>query len=321
MDQREPTGARSPLSNLPPKKTRDLPQSFLLGELESQFGAKAPAGVVETDYSLWECAETGLQFAWPMLPGNVVFYEWISSFSSYYPGIRWEYRKIREVLKAEGRLSANSKVLDAGSGKGDFLQTFDLVSTANKYALDLNSPAVVACRQHGIQAFCGTIKTALDEGFLKPGDFTVVTSFHCLEHVSEPVSFVRDLIKVTASGGRVFVSTPYSPMSTEENAFDILNHPPHHLTRWNLAAYQRLAGLLGVKMRYFVPPAGAFKRALKSFWVKRNGPNKPIVKAKLLVDVAAHLPEVYELYRRHSERERANGGIGADVILVEFTVS
>lgn len=321
MDPRESGGARSPLSNLPPKKIRDLPQSFLLRELELQYGAKAPEGVVETDYSLWECAETGLQFAWPMLPGNIVFYEWISGFSTYYPGIRWEYRKLREILKAEGRLSANSKVLDAGSGKGDFLQTFDLVSNEHKYALDLNNPAVTACRQQGIQAFCGTIGTALGEGFLKPGDFTVVTSFHCLEHVSEPLSFVRDLIKVTAAGGRVFVSTPYSPMSTEENAFDILNHPPHHLTRWNLAAYQRLAGMLGVKMRYFVPPAGPFKRALKSFWVKRNGPNKPIVKAKLLADVAAHLPEVFDFYRKHSVRERANGGIGADVIMVEFTVS
>jgi hypothetical protein len=135
------------------------------------------------------------------------------------------------------------------------------------------------------------------------------------------MEFVRSLLKVTASGGRVFVSTPYSPMSTEADGFDVLNHPPHHLTRWNLKAYQRLAALLGVKMRYFVPPAGAVKRALKSFWISQHGTRAPLSKAKLLAGLAQDFPGFLRQYRKHSERERTNQGIGADVILVEFTAS
>src|SRR5580692_8601576 len=57
--------ALSPLSRLPPKKIRDLPKKFLLEQLELYYKAKPPEQVVETDYALWECAETGLQFAWP----------------------------------------------------------------------------------------------------------------------------------------------------------------------------------------------------------------------------------------------------------------
>ncbi len=321
MVPQEPKGIRSPLSDLTPKKICDLPQIALRHDLELQFGARPPAAVVETDYSLWQCVETGLQFAWPMLPGNAAFYQWVSSFSSYYPGLRWEYRKIRDILKTENRLAAGAKILDAGSGKGDFLKAFDLVRSEHKYALDLNEPAVETCRKQGFQAFCGTMKTALDQGVLKAGDFAVVTSFHCLEHVPEPVSFVRELLQVTAPGGRVFVSTPYSPMSTEENAYDILNLPPHHLTRWNLAAYQQLAKLLGAKMRYFVPSAGPFIRALKAFWVNHHGPNQPIDKTRLLADLTFHFPEISRLYRKHMDRQKANGGIGADVILVEFTVN
>jgi SAM-dependent methyltransferase len=207
----ETTVVRSPLSALPPVKVRDLPRDFLLGELELQYQTRPPPQAVEMDYSLWQCVETGLQFAWPMLPGNAVFYEWASSFESYYPGGRWEYGKVRSILKTDKLLNGKSKVLDAGCGKGDFLQRLDFVPNECKFALDFNESAVQACRRQGFHAFCGMIETALAAGFLHAAEFSAVTSFHCLEHVSQPLEFVQALLNVTAPGGRVFVSTPYSP--------------------------------------------------------------------------------------------------------------
>ena len=240
--------AQSPLSTLPPKKIRDLPRTFLLERLEHYYGTRPPAKVVECDYALWECAETGLQFAWPAMPGSLRFYEWVSSFPSYYPGVRWEYGEVRRLLASE-KVAAkkNFKLLDVGCGKGDFLHSLDFIPNDNKFALDLNEPAVVECRRQGFQAFCGTMDTALAAGFLRAGEFPVVTSFHCLEHVDQPVEFVRSLVGAVAPGGRLFISTPYSPMSFESDWFDILNHPPHHMTRWNLAAYRRLAEMTGAK--------------------------------------------------------------------------
>src|SRR5687768_16161109 len=81
----------SPLSARPPKKVRELPRDFILEQLEQYYGVKPPAAAVETDYTIWQCSETKLEFAWPMLPGNACFYEWLSGFPSYYPGRRWEY--------------------------------------------------------------------------------------------------------------------------------------------------------------------------------------------------------------------------------------
>jgi len=297
-----------------------LPKQFLLDQLELQYQAKPPPQAVEADYALWQCAETGLQFAAPMLPGNAVFYEWLGGFESYYPGERWEYRKVRSILETKKHLNGKSKVLDVGCGKGDFLRSLDFLQNENKIALDFNESAVQACRRQGFPAFCGMVETAMAAGFLHAAEFPLVTSFHCLEHVSQPVEFVRALLKVTAPGGCVFVSTPYSPMSTESDSFDVLNHPPHHLTRWNLAAHQRLAAMLGVKMRYFIPPAGAAKRALKALWISRHGTRQPISKATLLADLMRDFPAFLRQYWKHRERERTNQGIGADVILVELTV-
>lgn len=307
---------QSPLSSSPPEKVRDLPKAFILEQLEIYYAAKPRPEAVECDYSLWECAETGLQFAWPMLPGNACFYEWVSGFASYYPGIRWEYGEVCRLLETE-KISAgkNFKLLDVGCGKGDFLQSLNSISSENKFALDLNEPAIEECRRQGFQAFCGTVDSALARGFLKAGEFSVVTAFHCLEHVDDPVAFVRSLVKIAAPGGRVFISTPYSPMSFEAGWFDVLNHPPHHMTRWNLRAYGRLAEMLGVKMRYFAAPSSALRRALNVFCLLHYGPNRFFGKARMLKDLCRHFPEFARHYRKQIQRKP----VEADLILVELT--
>ncbi len=310
----------SPLSQRPPEKIRDLPRSYLRAQLAEYFHAPPPDGIVETDYSLWRCAETGLEFCEPPLPGNAAFYEWVSRFASYYPGFRWEYGQVAQMLKAGKGAAPGFKVLDAGCGKGDFLRALDFLPAQQKYALDLNEPAIRACREQGFNAFCGTVETAIAGGFLKPGEFPVVTSFHCLEHVPQPVEFVRELLRATAPGGKLFLSTPYSPMSFESNWFDVLNHPPHHMTRWNLAAYRKLAEIFGVKMRHFAPRNRPLKQALQLFRLQTYGPNVQVARPVLLKDLLRRAPQFLAGWRQLRQRARQQENGGSDSILVEFTV-
>lgn len=310
----------SPLSQLPPEKIRDLPRDFLLAKLAGYFHASPPGPVVETDYSLWRCVETGLEFCHPPLPGNAAFYEWVSSFASYYPGFRWEYGEVAQLLQAQNFSSSGFKVLDVGCGKGDFLRALDYLPAQKKFALDLNEPAIRACREQGFNACCGTVETAITAGFLKPGEFQAVTSFHCLEHVSQPVDFVRELLRATAPGGKLFLSTPYSPMSFEAEWFDVLNHPPHHMARWNLAAYRKLAEICGVKMRHFAPRNRPLKQALQTFRLKTYGPNVAVPRAVLLKDLLRHAPQFLSGWQKLSQRSARHENGGSDLILVEFTV-
>jgi SAM-dependent methyltransferase len=314
--------ARSPLSARPPEQIRILPKTYLLEQLALYYGEKPSEQIVESDYSLWRCVETGLQFCWPMLPGNTVFYEWISGFTSYYPGMRWEYAEVRRHLMGDNLPNGeSSNVLDVGCGTGDFLSSMSAIPAECRFALDLNKPAVEACRQKGFQAFCGTVETAIESGFLKAAQFSVVTSFHCLEHVQDPVGFARELLKMLLPGGRLYVSTPYSPMSFESDWFDIMNHPPHHMTRWNLTAYQRLAEILGAKMRYFVPHFRPAKSALDIFRLKQYGPHRFAGKVALIKDLVRRTPLLVRLYQEQKQRARTSPVGGADVILVEFTLA
>jgi hypothetical protein len=84
-----------------------------------------------------------------------------------------------------------------------------------------------------------------------------------------------------------------------------------------LRAYQWLAEMLGVKMRYYVPPSNALRRALNVFSLSHYGPNRLIGKARRLRDLCLHFPELARHYRQQLQRRP----IAADLILVELTVT
>jgi SAM-dependent methyltransferase len=310
---------KSPLSQKSPEKIRDLSRDFLLARLAEYFHAPPPPEIVQSDYSLWRCAETGLEFCDPPLAGNEAFYAWIGSFPSYYPGFRWEYGEVAQRLKAADFSTPAFKVLDVGCGKGDFLRGLDFLPASKKFALDLNESAIRACREQGFHAFCGTLGTATSAGFLTAGEFPVVTSFHCLEHVGQPVEFIQELLRAAAPGGKLYVSTPCSPMSFEAGWFDVMNHPPHHMLRWNLAAYRRLAEILGVKMRHFAPANRTLKQALQLFRLKNYGANINLSQATLMKDILLSAPSFLGSWRRLMQRAARHEIGGADLILIEFT--
>jgi 2-polyprenyl-3-methyl-5-hydroxy-6-metoxy-1,4-benzoquinol methylase len=309
---------KSPLSEQPPKWVRDLPATTILESLGQYYGESPNSDVCDVDYSLWECTETGLQFAQPMRQGNELFYEWVGSFSSYYPGLRWEFTKVLEVATQDNLFSdGRGLLLDVGSGRGDFLKSFTLLPASHKLGIDLNKDAVLDCVASGIACHHGTIESAIKSGFVKTGRFSIVTSFHCLEHVEDPVVFASSLIDLAARDGRVFVSTPNSPMSFEGRWFDILNHPPHHLTRWNPRAYEHLASHLGCEVRLFYAPASFARNVFKLFQLIRYGTSK-VSRRCLLFSAAAHpllfiscVAEQIAWCRQHPSPQ-------SDVILVEL---
>ena len=62
-------------------------------------GEKCPEILFDTDYEIYECEETGLQFSYPMKAGLGSFYDWIVNKKFYYKNLPSLYRSKRVVKK------------------------------------------------------------------------------------------------------------------------------------------------------------------------------------------------------------------------------
>ena len=166
--------------------------------------------------------------------------EWEPEISFW---VRWfESWKNRRYLKTIQRYVRRGRLLEIGVGSGRFLEAARAAGF-EVMGCDL-SPAV--CRRVeeriGVKVHCGPL------GSLPEGAFDVVAMHHVLEHVEDPVGFLRDVRRVLAQGGIVHTAVPN--VACWEARFPTWSYYlPYHLTyfqRESLARAVRQAGLVPV---------------------------------------------------------------------------
>lgn len=191
--------------------------------------------------SLWEAAD-GLLFYDPLIPGDDRFYR---SFYKYW-GIKHDLTQPRaEFFEAARFVDAGERVLDVGCGYGTFgsiLPQCDYVgidasfceSDASHLTSRISKPLRI--RQQSIE----------DHASENPTPYDVVSAFHVLEHVSDPIGLAKNMLRLLRPGGRLIVAVPKYPSSMHEIPAFPVNMPPHHLTFWTDQALLRLARQIGL---------------------------------------------------------------------------
>jgi 2-polyprenyl-3-methyl-5-hydroxy-6-metoxy-1,4-benzoquinol methylase len=297
------------------KNTKDLKVEQIKPLLSEHFKNKITSNVEIVDYSLLKCSNCSYEFAYPQIEGSSSFYDWVTLQNNYYPPIRWEYEKTLSILE-----NKQVKLLDVGCGDGRFL---DFIKKSNNknidYAgLDPTKKSVEICLENGHKAYCMDIKMFKTK--FKNKFFDYVTIFHVLEHIAFPKEFLEELISLTKPGGAVFASTPYSPMDFEVDWFDVLNHPPHHMGRWNLKSYKTLAEILNLKIEFFMPKQrNFFKSGIKSFRFSIYGNSENNSKIDIIKCIIRKPYKFLNHLYIQSKRDTLEGARAANVILVKFT--
>jgi 2-polyprenyl-3-methyl-5-hydroxy-6-metoxy-1,4-benzoquinol methylase len=294
-------------------------QRLTIGDIEralsGYFGQPPPAGAIACDYSIQRCNNCTLEFAAPPRPGNATFYGWITGQPRYYSKGRWEWARVLELVGGPGLNS--QEILEVGCGAGAFLDRLRTAGARRAIGVDSEPSAVQACEARGLEAHCATVEAFLATRRATP--FHWVVMFHCLEHVTAPVDLIKALVELTSQNGRIFVSTPYSPMSFEGQWFDPLNHPPHHLTRWNSRSYRELANRCGLRYRLHMPTAaGRLGRTLVSMILSGARP-RSTSRLRGLREAFSRPTEFAREYSRQRVREQVDGRTAADVVLVELS--
>jgi 2-polyprenyl-3-methyl-5-hydroxy-6-metoxy-1,4-benzoquinol methylase len=292
---------------------------YIKERLSNHFFTSIPKDVEILDYKLMLCNNCFFEFAFPQIEGSSSFYNWITEQVDYYPKDRWEYYKINDLIEH----GFNKKLLDVGCGDGKFFDAFLKVNNSEieLIGIDPTVESIQKCIKKGYTAYSmntQTFKEAYPDIL-----FDYIVSFHCLEHIANPTKFIEELSSLLNRSGSLLISTPYSPMTIEIGWFDVLNHPPHHLGRWNKKSYQRLADSLDLTVEFFAPePGGILASTMESFLMSEfdmvfsriENPKRKLIEKTL----QKPLKFIKHLFKQ-TFRERLLEKTAPNVVLVKFT--
>lgn len=130
-------------------------------------------------------------------------------------------------------------VLEIGCGPGYFLDRVSRV-TDDVMGVEYNAKALDTARRKGY-----SVLDSLSVPDRSKGSFDAAFSFHVLEHVRDPLDFLRNAAAWVKPGGLVGISLPNraGPIRFIEPC--VQDMPPHHATRWQGKTLEFLAERLG----------------------------------------------------------------------------
>ena len=169
---------------------------------------------------------------------NSDFYEKLQDNDWYYMPWKWEH----EI--AFNLIGENSKVLEVGSAKGNFLHSLAENKNCSCVGLEFNKKAIEESNSSKFQVFNSSI-----EEFSKTNNnsFDIVCSFQVLEHISDVKSFLAAKVQCLKKGGNLIISVPNNNSFISLDNNNILNFPPHHVGRWNKKSLQYLEKIFPLK--------------------------------------------------------------------------
>lgn len=187
---------------------------------------------------LYSCPECKLGIFLPQIIGTANFYLDLSRNDSndYYVDEKWDFEQALKDTKK------NSSIVEIGCGPGNFLEKVQSY-VARACGTEHNEHALRIARAKGLQIF-GADEDASDV----KGLFDSVFSFHVLEHVADPVGFLRELRSWVKPGGKIGISVPNQDGPLKYIDPCIQNMPPHHATRWHLRTFEVISNKLDLKI-------------------------------------------------------------------------
>lgn len=302
-----------PVCNGPAPVVRQLPASEIRATLEDLFGAAMPQSVPAQDYAMRECEGCGLVFADPMMAGDGAFYGWITSFDRYHAGARWEWRIIKEQVR-----QAHAKtMLEVGAGTGRLMDYLGDITGLTCVGIDVSEASVAHARNNGHDVRVAAFDD-LSSVLNADETFDAIVLSHVLEHVNDPKGVMATLLDRLSPTGKLMAAVPYSPMSRELTDWDIMNLPPHHLTRWNAKSLSGLATALGCQVDLHTAKAKSpFKRAVQDTCGDVLGDKHPATLTRAWT-VLTHFGLFQSYLHKHKARDIVNGYPAGDSVLAVF---
>ncbi len=272
---------------------RSISTEYLIHAWQENFAINVAdhfSGVLQID--LFQCHRCHLQFFRPdYLEGSPSLYAQLGKFEWYYMPHKWEH----DAALAD--LRNHQTVLEVGCGGGDFVATA-LEKGWQIEGIELNESAVLVAQQRGLPVRRLDLREAAEH---YPSRYDAVCIFQVLEHVQYPKSFLQWLCLLIKPGGILALGLPNAE-SFLKHEFNVLDMPPHHMTRWSPKTIVALPEMFPLELKHmrFEPlahyHADSYCRAMGTQLFKRDMSRR--VYAKLVARPFALLLKRTGLHKR-----------------------
>ena len=170
---------------------------------------------------------------------------------------------LAEVARRVGGFPEEGRLLDVGCGNGNLLRAFSKIRSAWRLnGFDLDD------RHHEQMRDIGNIE-GLYAGDLKnvPGRFSLISVLHTLEHIIDPIGFLKTVSEKLEPGGALLIEVP----DFTSNPFDLII--ADHCTHFDQARLTYVFGLAGFSLP--LSERGLVPKEL-TFLARRNDSAVPV---------------------------------------------
>jgi len=156
------------------------------------------------DPYLKKCKDCKIVFTYPLPDGLTEAYDEDYYNIWYEKQFRQRVKLWRRRLKIVKKFCKSDKLLDVGAGDGHFLKVAK-TANFNIWGTEISPAAVRAAKNlYGLDIHLIEIENAdFEENF-----FDVITIWHVIEHVKNPLELLKKVCNLSKPGAVVFVATP-----------------------------------------------------------------------------------------------------------------
>jgi SAM-dependent methyltransferase len=185
---------------------------------------------------LYRCNQTRLMFFVPFeIAGSDKLYEQLEKYDWYYMPNKWEH----DVALQD--LNNCQKILEVGCGRGAFVERMQKEAKLDAQGIELNSSAVNYAQQRGIPV-----------SRLDLYEFSTQKENHFDAVCTDPSLFLESLIRLVKPGGNLIISVPNSESFLKKIENNLLDQPPHHMSRWNQKSLESLTCIFPLVVKRFM---------------------------------------------------------------------
>ena len=227
---------KSPLTGRDARFVKEISADHLVALYQAKLDFDLRPHLSVESIELFRCDETGYEFFVPSeAMGNPEFYETLYENADWaYSDSKWEYEIAGNFVTNECR------VLDVGSGAGQFLASID---AKERVGLETNrkgreaTPTGITTLDEVVEAHTAS----------RAGHYDVVTAIQVLEHISDVRSFLEACRVLLKPGGSLVISVPNNDGFVGAQELP-LNMPPHHMGRWTRESLSSLANVFDLEL-------------------------------------------------------------------------